>query len=53
MGGLQRVTERDTWRDEKTEGRRVDQRSPQISPAIVSQSLAESRQAIHRRRAET
>lgn len=35
---------------ERTKGRSAE---PQISPVIVSQSLVESRQTIHRRRAET
>lgn len=48
-----RRKERDRIREgeeERTKGRSA---GPQISPVIVSQSLAESRQTIHRRRAET
>lgn len=41
---------RDGRAETRTKGRSA---GPQISPVIVSQSLAESRQTIHRRRAET
>lgn len=50
-----RKRERDRIRGEEERQSRTKGRSagPQISPVIVSQSLAESRQTIHRRRAET
>lgn len=45
-----RIREGEEERQSRTKGRSA---GPQISPVIVSQSLAESRQTIHRRRAET
>lgn len=45
-----RTREGEEERQPRTKGRSA---GPQISPVIVSQSLAESRQTIHRRRAET
>lgn len=48
----QRKEGRKRIQNEKT-GTKGRSAGPQISPVIVSQSLAESRQTIHRRRAET
>jgi len=45
-----KVREGEEEKQSRTKGRSA---GPQISPVIVSQSLAESRQTIHRRRAET
>lgn len=45
-----KIREGEEERQSRTKGRSA---GPQISPVIVSQSLAESRQTIHRRRAET